>query len=125
MSAVIVFMGVPTAGTRASIFDSFKNPSGIYAASWLHRPTRWKRSEFDFRRDKTVVWTQTDWVENQSNGGRITIKQETTKASWRCSGGVVKVTVDMGGAFYDITLTFQGDDLIGDRRLEERRFKKE
>ena len=107
----------------ASIWNAFKKPQGVYSASWIIRGL-WKKVDYDFRDNGTVTLTETTWIEGPS-GGRIAIRQSRFGGNWSNSRGVVKAMITREGVEEESNFRLQGDDLIGDKSVEERRFKRE
>jgi hypothetical protein len=81
--------------------------------------------DFDFRDDATVLVTYTEWSEPTVTGrNRHVVKQESHRGRWASSRGAVKVSLQSSGGSIEYVLRFQGDDLIGDGSLGERRYEK-
>jgi hypothetical protein len=121
---VVVLGQLQATNCCASPFTWLKSPSGVYTTKWHVELSQWASMDFDFRDDATVLVTKTEWLEPATAQNRITLKQESYGGRWTSSRGSVKVSLGVGGGTLEYSLRFQGDDLVGDKSLGERRYLK-
>jgi len=107
-----------------SLVNFFKNPAGVYSASYLLESGNWKKLEYDFRDKGMLILTQTEWVESVE-GSKYTLSQKTGSGTWRTARGVVLVDVANDGIESKGIFHFSGNDLLGDISTGRRRFRPE